>query len=847
VIINRVVRFEYPSVGSGYLVTDDLVLTCAHVLKNNKQCKLMLLPLLTTELQVYEAEVQWQSDVIDAAIVKIIPPLLPQILAYTRPQFAELRPNGTAINCYGRGFPEASSNDLFDDDYQFEGTAVCLGSKHEVSVRVCTKPAAAALWKGISGAAVFSFDRLIGFVRATDLRWGGAVLQAVSITAVLESLEARTLLLADQSSASIKVLGNDDRVLVRPEGRYSRRIALEKMILHKIEAARSAGSRLALVIRGPQGVGKTTLADDVCDLLSCSVRRVSEFADPSKLSIAEVVFVDGYLDDHNFTKTIDIGSITTQIFIFAVRTQSATERIARVLQPKGFFIDEIELGGLTEEEFIEAIGRGETSQTIVSPLFTLDEARRLYASIGGLPLVVQVLIQLESSPAATEDRLIWSDEIDVSAILQHWRQRVLAHDEDLKQVLFVFANVSRIGITEFGISRLLEWPLARVEKAAVMLYKRGFLARVADRDRALRCHSLIRQAFKANEAEYALVDELRARFVRGTLPKATEAPILAGSKVESILGDFKAESVAGNSKVESTERFLGATELLFSASEASPDGIVNPEVVFQEIDRLQQEFSIENCSSPNDESAFCRWLCEYIQQNANSMACNELIAISRIARSLSYANETLGNAFAIFWEMGRYTDVTIVSEGLLASVFHWKLIITADLSRFLERLRLAAERQPWGRMGSADIAAAAFAAAYAMIQQHSLGAALLGGHCIRGRGVAFSAGIEVLLLSLEGSKNYHGASALIHYHGHICRDIDPITTIYLRSAGIHCGTVGSIGLKISTNLNRHAVFGAWTGNKTFSRFVDHLCKCAALTSTKPRGEPSRACLQRRAK
>jgi hypothetical protein len=809
------------------------VLTCAHVLKGKKQCKLMFLPLRTTEFHSYDAEVQWQSDEIDAAIVKIIAPSLPQVLSYTTPRFAELRPNGTAINCYGRGFPEASSNDLLDDDYHFDGTAVCLGSKREVSVRVHTKPATAALWKGISGAAVFSFDRLIAFVRATDLRWDGAVLQAVPITAVFESHEARKLLLPEQSSNSIKVLSNDDRVLNRPEGCYSRRLALEKMILQKIEAARSARSRLALVIRGPQGVGKTTLADDVCDLLACSVRRVSEFADPAKLSIAEVVFVDGYLDDHNVTKTIDISSISTQIFIFTVRTSNATERISRVLQPRGFSIDEIELGGLTEEEFIGAIGCGVTSQTTDSPIFALDEARRLYASTSGLPLAVQVLIQLESSPAANEDRLIWGDEIDVSTILQQWRQRVLAHNEDLKQVIFVFANVSRIGITEFGISRVLEWPLARVEKATVMLYKRGFLARVADRDRALRCHSLIRQAFKANEAEYGLVEELRARFVRGTAPRPNEVTVGANSKVGPSSADFKAEFSVANSKVESTERFLGATERLFSASEASPDDIVDPEVVFQEIDRLQQEFSNENNSVPNDESSFCNWLCEYIRQNAHGMACNEVIAISRIARSLSCTNEALGDAFAIFWEMGRYTDVTIVAEGMLASVYHWKMTISAGLPRFLERLRRAAERQPWGRMTSSDIAAAAFAAAHAMIEQHSLGAALLAGYCIRGRGVAFSAGVEVLLLSLEGSKNHHGASTFIHHNGHLCRDIDPVTTIYLRSAGIHCGSIGSIGLKVATNLNRHAVFGAWTGNKTFSRFVDHLCKCAALTSTKP--------------
>jgi hypothetical protein len=67
----------------------------------------------------------------------------------------------------------------------------------------------------------------------------------------------------------------------------------------------------------------------------------------------------------------------------------------------------------------------------------------------------------------------------------------------------------------------------------------------------------------------------------------------------------------------------------------------------------------------------------------------------------------------------------------------------------------------------------------------------------------------------------------------ICREIDPVVAIYLRSAGIYCGFGAPTGLKIETNLNRHAVFAAWTGNKTFSRFLDGLCKCAVLKSASP--------------
>ena len=199
---------------------------------------------------------------------------------------------------------------------------------------------------------------------------------------------------------------------------------------------------------------------------------------------------------------------------------------------------------------------------------------------------------------------------------------------------------------------------------------------------------------------------------------------------------------------------------------------------------------------------FSRWLSTYVADNGDTMTCDEVIIISRISRSLPFFDTFLGDAFARFWETGRENDSTKISEGLLTLTFHWDSVIRERPFDFLERLRNAAAHQPWNHMDrSADIVAAGFAAAHAMVNQHSLGAALLGGPFIRGRGVSFSAGMEVLLLSLEANERYDAANSLVRNYSYLCRDIDLLVSIYLGAAGVYCGFARPMIRKLEANLN----------------------------------------------
>ena len=76
-IIDRIAQIQFgrESIASGYLVTDDLVLTCAHVLgapAADATCRVILLAQRSTELQAYHARVAWQSENIDVALIKLL-------------------------------------------------------------------------------------------------------------------------------------------------------------------------------------------------------------------------------------------------------------------------------------------------------------------------------------------------------------------------------------------------------------------------------------------------------------------------------------------------------------------------------------------------------------------------------------------------------------------------------------------------------------------------------------------------------------------------------------------------------------------------------------------------------
>src|SRR5262249_38005288 len=154
---------------------------------------------------------------------------------------------------------------------------------------------------------------------------------------------------------------------------------------------------------------------------------------------------------------------------------SAVDNIARILAPKGFSVEEFEIAGLTEIEFAGAVASALRNGHLGSMTLTEEHILRLYKSTGGLPLAVQIMVAMAGSPSGGDSRLIWPDEIDLPTILKEWRQRAIK-EGDLRDVLFVFANVPRIGLSEQGIAYLLDWQVDRVNEILLKLYRRGFLS-----------------------------------------------------------------------------------------------------------------------------------------------------------------------------------------------------------------------------------------------------------------------------------------------------------------------------------------------------------------------------------
>jgi hypothetical protein len=255
--------------------------------------------------------------------------------------------------------------------------------------------------------------------------------------------------------------------------------------------------------------------------------------------------------------------------------------------------------------------------------------------------------------------------------------------------------------------------------------------------------------------------------------------------------------------------------------------------VILELQSLQQKIISGHKHLEWQAQRLASWIGQYVYKNAATLKCNEVIAIGGLALSLPISDPELAEAFTPIWEVGGETDATKVPTAMLASVHHWRDQIGIDKEAFRVRVTDAIGRQPWaGFGGSSDLVAAGFAAAYAMMGEHSLAAAHLSGWRIRGSGISFAEGFGVLLLSFEANRDLEKANRFLHYYGDFCREIDPITACYLSARGIPCWSQ-YYGGPVQQNLNRQALFAEWSRNSTFFEFVKRVVAIASRRSDHP--------------
>jgi hypothetical protein len=592
-------------------------------------------------------------------------------------------------------------------------------------------------------------------------------------------------------------------------------------LLDSLVAGISRGLPFALVIRGPRGCGKSTLADDLCEHIKIKTHRLVAGAesDLSDIGPDDLVLVDALMEKTSRSQAEAwLRLIKARFLIVTTRLPVGTDVVRTILLQRAGGVQEYELLGLSRQEFAQAIAKCQSTPGCNAGDLSSSEVERLYRATAGLPMAVQLLYKLSGEPIIDANTFLslstLSPEEVLARLTSDWRNDIADANKELHDVLFVMSNVPILGISVDAVGNLLEWDVSRVVVAIKQLWAQGFISQLSANDVALKLHDAIREAFLANGSENDKVQFFRAKH-----------------------GEYCERNTASKSKISMLDSMLRASEALFGFARqdlinAKP---VQAYLIFLELRRIQENIVGEqnDAISVHHAEKLADWLGDYIRANGSNLKCNELIAIGGVAQTLPIAKQSLGDSFAPLWERGLETDSTKVTAAMLASIHHWN---GADKERRKEiaiRVEKAFERQPWHSFGNtADIVAAGFAAAHAMIKEHSLGAAFLSGYRIREKGISYSAGFAVLLLSIEATFGPDRGNQFLHYNGGYCHDIDAITAAYLNVRGIQC-PCRHYGSEVEENLNRQALWGVWSANRSYCQFIEKLLALSVLRSDAP--------------
>jgi hypothetical protein len=188
--------------GSGYLLGPRLALTARHVVEGLQVSELRLLEAdedgLPGGIGAWQkARVVWRGHG-DLDLALLAP-------ADAKTSFRELRRNTQLARLDGRepvpvdalGFPRAmlepSHSDTLHIEARINAWSGVRGEALLLNV-ITTRPASGEGWKGMSGAAVFGGDRLVGVIQRVPIKFDESSLRAIPAHALFDSDTATKLL-----------------------------------------------------------------------------------------------------------------------------------------------------------------------------------------------------------------------------------------------------------------------------------------------------------------------------------------------------------------------------------------------------------------------------------------------------------------------------------------------------------------------------------------------------------------------------------------------------------------------------------------------------------------------------
>lgn len=284
-IAHRVVDVLHGSrFGSGFLVTDRLVLTAKHVVRPGEDAYVRT---LSNERQLRVELVWWGSDV-DAALLRIIDSTWVPPEGLTPVRWGRLITMKYSVPCEAIGFPWSQEQPDGRRDTEHLRGEINLGTglldgRYQISVSsgAPDTPAAGLAWAGMSGAAVVSGEHVVGLIADETPRFARDRLTAEPVTRLLPDEGFRELW-SEETGMPPVAESVELADLGTPHRRPSRKSSPASLLRAEAEVVRFRGRSGELetllgwcegvgpgmqLLTGPGGRGKTRLARELASRL----------------------------------------------------------------------------------------------------------------------------------------------------------------------------------------------------------------------------------------------------------------------------------------------------------------------------------------------------------------------------------------------------------------------------------------------------------------------------------------------------------------------------------------------------------------------------------------------------
>jgi len=264
-VIDRLVEVSATLVGTGWFVTDDIVVTSGHLFEGASRATLRL-----PGSEPVEGEVVWAAEGDDDIAIVRADDARSFASEVRWGLFRRQRPSAWV----GGGFPSAGKGDSVGVSGQIEPFG---GLERRMYDLVVQGETSLELWKGLSGGPVLVDGHLIGVIRAGPGSFEGRRLSAVPVSRLLTYVSFRELVgdpvvhpvgRERAETSTLPGIERSSRFWVNLPSLDEELVGRDEHVEWLIEAVKRDDRSIAL-LHGPAGNGKTAIARKVMDSSSC--------------------------------------------------------------------------------------------------------------------------------------------------------------------------------------------------------------------------------------------------------------------------------------------------------------------------------------------------------------------------------------------------------------------------------------------------------------------------------------------------------------------------------------------------------------------------------------------------